>query len=152
MGSKGISISLIVGSQIIMDLFGFASRPAPPPKAPTDTIVPFHYYDDAKHTIGPCFAFTFRFDDVLDDEKLRVALTRLIELGDWRKLGTRVCRNDAGTLEHHVPQYFDDKRPSFAISTTTFDIAGDEHPQVSRLAQPHSLASQIPKAISRHIM
>ena len=70
-----------------MDLFGFASRPAPPPTAATDKIVPFHYYDDTKHTNGLCFDFTFRFDDVLDDEKLRVALSRLLGLGDWGKLG-----------------------------------------------------------------
>jgi hypothetical protein len=37
--------------------------------------------------------FSLRFDDVLDHEKLRLALVRLLEIGDWRKLGARLRRN-----------------------------------------------------------
>jgi hypothetical protein len=122
-----------------MARFGSGSAPASPQIVPTDTIIPFHDYDDTDTTNGLSFDFTFRFDDLLDDERLRVALSRLLELGDWRKLGARIRRNDAGALEYHVPKCFDDKRPGFAYSTATFDVAVDEHPQASRLAQPHSL-------------
>jgi len=37
--------------------------------------------------------FTLRFDDVLDPEKLSAALVRLMELGNWRKLGARLRMN-----------------------------------------------------------
>jgi hypothetical protein len=106
---------------------------------PTDTIVPFHFYDNVKHTNGLCFDFTFRFDDVLDGEKLRVALLRLLEIGGWQKLGARIRRDEAGTLQYHVPERYDDERPGFAYSTDKFEIAVDQHPQASRLAQPHNL-------------
>jgi hypothetical protein len=122
-----------------MGFFGTGSHRASPPTVPTDTIVPFHFYDDAKHTNGLCFDFTFRFDDVLDGEKLRVALSRLLEIGGWRKLGARIRRDDAGTLQYHVPKCYDDERPAFAYSTAKFEIAVDKHPQASRLAQPHNL-------------
>lgn len=36
---------------------------------------------------------TLRFDDVLDHEKMRLALVRLVELGNWRKLGARLRMN-----------------------------------------------------------
>lgn len=34
--------------------------------------------------------WTLRFDDILDAEKLSAALSRLLEIGDWRKLGGRL--------------------------------------------------------------
>ncbi|CAN8104747.1 unnamed protein product [Discula destructiva] len=114
-------------------------RRAPPPTVPTDTIVPFHYYDNSKHTNGLCFDLTFQVDDVLDDDKLRNALSRLLELGDWRKLGARIRRNSKGALDYHIPRRFDKARPGFAFSTAVFDLAVEEHPQASRMAQPHEL-------------
>ncbi|RHZ55808.1 acetyltransferase sphE [Aspergillus thermomutatus] len=122
-----------------MGFFGSGREPAPPPTVPTDTIIPFHYWDDDHHTRGLSFDVTFRFDDILDHEKLQRALSRLLELGDWRKLGARIRRNAEGGLEYHVPQRFDDNRPGFAYSTVTYDTKVADHPQASRLAQPHRL-------------
>jgi len=122
-----------------MRFFGWGPAPSPAVTVPTDTIIPFHYWDDDHHTRGLSFDITFRFDDVLDHEKLRRALFRLLEIGDWRKLGARICRNANGGLEYHVPQGFDDKRPGFAYSTVTYDTKIADHPQASRLAQPHHL-------------
>lgn len=118
----------------------FRKGTCPPLTAPTDTIIPFHYWDDDDHTRGLSFDITFRFDDVLDHERLRQALSLLLEIGDWRKLGARIRRNANGELKYHVPQRFDDdKRPGFAYSTITYDTKIAEHPQASRLAQPHHL-------------
>ncbi|EAW13628.1 acetyltransferase sphE [Aspergillus clavatus NRRL 1] len=111
----------------------------PPPTVPTDTIIPFHYWDDDHHTRGLSFDVTFRFDDVLDPQKLRRALSRLLELGNWRKLGARTRRNAEGGLEYHVPQCFDDKRPGFVYSTDTYDMKMADHSQASRLADAHHL-------------
>ncbi|GAB1194116.1 hypothetical protein APSETT444_003357 [Aspergillus pseudonomiae] len=113
--------------------------PAPPPTVSTDTIIPFHYWDDDHHTRGLSFDVTFRFDDILDPEKLRRALSRLLELGGWRKLGARIRRNAEAGLEYHVPQCYDEKRPGFAYSTVAFDMKVVDHHQASHLAQPHHL-------------
>lgn len=124
-----------------MTIFTFRDRAVQPPTVSTDTIVPFHYYDDTKNTNGLCFDFTFRFDDLLDDRKIRDALSRLLELGDWRKLGARIRRNKAGALEYHVPAQFGDQRTAFTWSTATFDVAVDAHPLAARLAHPHSMSA-----------
>ncbi|KAK9600384.1 hypothetical protein V6Z92_000467 [Aspergillus fumigatus] len=122
-----------------MGFLRFGRESAPPPTVQSDTIIPFHYWDDDHHTRGLSFDVTFRVDDILDPEKLRCALSRLLELGDWRKLGARIRRNAEGGLEYHVPQCFDDKRPGFAYSTVAYDMNVADHPQASRLAQPHYL-------------
>ncbi|KAG5932552.1 hypothetical protein E4U53_001270 [Claviceps sorghi] len=126
---------------ILMGLLRAPRQDASPATVPTDTIIPFHFYDDTKNTRGLCFDLTFRFDDVLDPERLRVALSRLLELGDWRKLGARIRRNDHGGLEYHVPRHFDDERPGFAFSVATFESRIDEHPQASRFIRPLDLDS-----------
>ena len=65
-------------------------KPARPPIVPTDTIVPLHFFDDQPIFRAIVLNFSFRFDDVLDPEKLRTSLTRLIECGTWKKLGARL--------------------------------------------------------------
>jgi hypothetical protein len=45
-------------------------------------------------------AATHRFDDVLDAEKLRIGLVRLMELGNWGKLGGRLRENVNCTPVH----------------------------------------------------
>ncbi|OOQ85454.1 putative LysR family regulatory protein [Penicillium brasilianum] len=104
---------------------------------PADTILPFHYWDDDHHTRGLSFDITFRFDDVLEHEKLRISLSRLLEIGDWRKLGARIRRNEKGELEYHVPRSFDDKRPGFAYSAAAYNTTIADHPQASQLVDPH---------------
>lgn len=63
----------------------FSRKPTPPPIVPTDLIIPFNYWDDDNTLRGLSFDVTFRFDDVLDSDKLRRALSRLLEIGNWRK-------------------------------------------------------------------
>lgn len=52
-----------------------------------------HMLDDTQGCRDYMVALTFRFDDVLDAEKLRASLARLLELGDWKKLGGRLQFN-----------------------------------------------------------
>jgi hypothetical protein len=67
----------------------FGGRPRPP--LPSDDIVyPVHMLDDSKLARGIVLAWTLRFDDVLDVDKLHVSLSRLLEIGDWRKIGGRL--------------------------------------------------------------
>jgi hypothetical protein len=70
--------------------FLFSKKQITPEIVPTDTVIPLHYWDD--HEVFRCIVvdFALRFDDVLDHEKLRRALARLMEIGNWRKLGARL--------------------------------------------------------------
>ena len=73
-----------------MASFFQAAKPARPAAVPTDTIVPMHCFDDNAINRSLLLYLTLRFDDVLDPERLRHALERLMELGEWRKLGARL--------------------------------------------------------------
>ena len=70
--------------------FFWTAKPARPAVVPTDTVVPMHFFDDNAINRSVLLYLTLRFDDVLDPERLLRALERLMELGDWRKLGARV--------------------------------------------------------------
>lgn len=58
-----------------------------------DTIIPAHSHDDTATFRAIILDFTLRFDDVLDPEAMRRALARLMELGNWKKLGSRLRIN-----------------------------------------------------------
>lgn len=58
-----------------------------------DIVYPVHMLDDTKGCRDYFVAMTFRFNAVLDAEKLRDSLSRLLEMGDWRKLGGRLKLN-----------------------------------------------------------
>jgi hypothetical protein len=73
--------------------FFFGQKPARPATILTDTIISMHSLDDASLYRSMVADFTLRFDDVLDPEKLSAALVRLMELGNWRKLGARLRMN-----------------------------------------------------------
>ncbi|OOQ89993.1 hypothetical protein PEBR_05855 [Penicillium brasilianum] len=119
---------------------------------PNNTIIPFHFWDDVPYTRGICLNVTLRFEEVLDTAKLQESLERLLEIGDWRKLGARLHQNvkinihpdsqvpllihhqEAGKLEYHLPSKFTNNRPGIIFTT-----ANQPNPISS-----HPLASQIP--------
>jgi hypothetical protein len=76
----------------------FGQKPTRPATISTDTIIPLHSLDDNFIYRAIVLDFTLRFDDVLDPEKLRTALARLMGLGNWRKLGARLRMNVNDTL------------------------------------------------------
>lgn len=76
--------------------------PSRPATIPGDTIIPLHFYDDTAVARNILQDMTLRFDDVLDTEKLSNALGRLLELGNWRKLGARLRTNVF--IPHLVPE------------------------------------------------
>ncbi|KAF7194592.1 O-acetyltransferase PaAT-2 [Pseudocercospora fuligena] len=101
-----------------------------------DTIYPLHMLDDTRTLHSIVVAWTLRFDDVLDPEKLKDALSKLLEIGDWRKLGGRLRLKEDGSLELHSPNIYTAERPAFAYSQVEVATAIDEDP----------LARQLPKA------
>jgi len=68
----------------------FQAAPKAPPTVSTDTIVPVHFFDDNAINRSVLLYITLRFDAVLDPERLRHGLERLMETGEWSKLGARV--------------------------------------------------------------
>lgn len=53
-------------------------------------IYPVHPTDDNKTNREKTMSWTLRFNDILDAEKIQDSLRRLLEIGDWRKLGGRL--------------------------------------------------------------
>lgn len=58
----------------------------------TDEILPIYDFDSRPQVRDIIIGWTLRFDDILDADKLHVALSRLLEIGDWKKLGGRLRR------------------------------------------------------------
>ncbi|XXH02546.1 hypothetical protein Hte_008922 [Hypoxylon texense] len=102
----------------------------------SDTVVPLHRFDDTPLTRKVIVEFTMRFDDVLDPDKLRLSLEKLLSRRDWRKLGARLRLNHDGKLEYHIPEFFDEKRPAFAYSHIQHETDIARHPTGSRLPRP----------------
>jgi hypothetical protein len=63
-------------------------RPQPPVN-PTDEVFPVHLFDDSAAARGIFAVWQFKFDDVLDPDKLNEALSQLFQMDGWRKLGGR---------------------------------------------------------------
>lgn len=56
---------------------------------PKEVIYPIHSLDDTK--VNRCtVTWMMRFNDVLDPQKLNAALSKLLDIGDWKKLGGRL--------------------------------------------------------------
>ncbi|KAL4914773.1 hypothetical protein BDW62DRAFT_219853 [Aspergillus aurantiobrunneus] len=122
-------------------MFGLFSSepPAAPAKVPTDTIIPLNAADDTDVLRSVCVVLSYRFDDVLDPEKLKCSFEKLLDRPGWRKIGGRLRLNGNGKLEYHVPEHFDEKRPIVTFSHVSHDASILEHP----------LASKLPRATER---
>lgn len=63
---------------------------SPPPPVESDDVYPVHMLDDTKTLRDIVVTWTLRFNDVLDADNLYASLSRLLEIGDWRKVGGRL--------------------------------------------------------------
>lgn len=64
-----------------------------------DKIYPLYRLDTTKTLKSIVVTWTLRFDDVLSAEKLHFSLEKLLEIGDWRKVGGRLQLNVS--VENH---------------------------------------------------
>jgi hypothetical protein len=78
---------------LIRSLFGRWTKPVILPTSQTDQVFPTHCFDDTVPNRHMVMCWTMRFEDVLDVEKLHASLARLLDIGDWRKLGGRLRLN-----------------------------------------------------------
>ena len=64
-----------------------------PPTIKGDQIVPMHLFDDTAANNNVLLSVTLCFDKVLHPERIHSALVRLLQIGEWRKLGGRLRRH-----------------------------------------------------------
>ncbi|KAI3319785.1 hypothetical protein HD806DRAFT_249759 [Xylariaceae sp. AK1471] len=120
----------------LLSYLPFYQAPRPlPPVVPTDEVVPVHLFDDTSTLRGIIMVWTFRFNEVLDPEKLGGALSRLFRMEGWRKLGGRYRRRPDNKLEIHIPRPFTDERPPLHFTKEHLDVRMNEHPLASQLPQ-----------------
>lgn len=74
-------------------LFGSQKPAAAPARVDTDTVIPLNAADDTDVLRSVCVVLSYRFDDVLDPEKLRDSFKRLLDRPGWRKIGGRLRLN-----------------------------------------------------------
>lgn len=95
-------------------------------------VYPLHSLDDSK--VNYCFVnWMMRFNDVLDAEKLNEALSQLLRMGDWKKLGGRLRYKDNGKCEVHVPRSTGLEHRTVFFTRDSHDISLDDHPVAQRL-------------------
>ncbi|KAF2470527.1 uncharacterized protein BDR25DRAFT_287514 [Lindgomyces ingoldianus] len=121
----------------LRSLLGASPARSAPPQVESDDVYPVHMLDDTKTLRHIVVTWTLRFNDVLDAERLHTSLSRLLEIGDWRKVGGRL-RLQNGELEIYVPRPFTAERP--AVSYT--------HQSIGMDIEDHPLAKTLPKATS----
>ncbi|KIW01597.1 uncharacterized protein PV09_07069 [Verruconis gallopava] len=114
----------------------YVSKPSSPPRIASDTVIPLHYFDDNSMLRSFVPEVTLRFDDVLDVDKIRNALDRLLSRKGWRKLGARVRFNSKGKLEYHIPETYTPDRPGYILTEDKYNVRIEEHPVGAQLPHP----------------
>jgi hypothetical protein len=76
--------------QALRRFFSLFKAKEAPPTLDDDEVYPLFFLDNLSTGRVIVLSETLRFDAVLDPIKLRDGLTRLIQHGDWRKLGGRL--------------------------------------------------------------
>ncbi|CEJ59699.1 hypothetical protein PMG11_08311 [Penicillium brasilianum] len=100
-----------------------------------EEVYPLHKLDDIK-SFRNNVIWMMRFNDVLDAEKLADALSRLLEIGDWKKLGGRFRFKADGKLQVVF------QKSSVTGERNVFFT----HDSYEMRIQDHKLASLLPNA------
>ncbi|PVH91151.1 hypothetical protein DM02DRAFT_546360 [Periconia macrospinosa] len=117
-------------------LLGAGPAKSSPPRVESDDVYPVHMLDGSKTLRNIVVIWMLRFNDALDADHLYASLSRLLEIGDWGKVGGRLRLKKNGALEVHVPRPFTAERP--AVSYTHQALAMD--------IKDHPLAKTLPNA------
>lgn len=64
-------------------------EPQVPETVKSDDVIPVHLFDDSTAARGIVLVWTFRFEDVMNPQKLCDALSELFGMSGWRRLGGR---------------------------------------------------------------
>ncbi|OKL55906.1 hypothetical protein UA08_08803 [Talaromyces atroroseus] len=118
----------------------------PSPIVSTDEVLPCHLLDDTFALRGYTYMWMFHFADVLDPDKLHLALSQLFEMEGWRRLGGRIRLGPNGKAEIHVPRAFTPQRPAVHFTKEQYTIPMSEHPLASRLPRAGDKPAVVPNA------
>ncbi|KAG6260967.1 hypothetical protein E4U46_003170 [Claviceps purpurea] len=77
-----------------------------------EQVYPIHCLDQPTTAKQSLRTWVMCFNDVLIAPKLHEALCRLLEIGDWKKLGTRLRVRDDGLLEAYAPKIYSHENPA----------------------------------------
>ncbi|CAH0004313.1 unnamed protein product [Clonostachys byssicola] len=106
----------------------------------SDQVYETNFHDNTQIFEPLIMASIWQFNDVLDPVKLHSSLNRLLDIGDWRKLGGRFRRvTGSRKLQIHVPTPYTTERPAVAFS----------HEALSMKLGEHALADKFPKPTNR---
>ncbi|KAJ5144631.1 hypothetical protein N7448_002023 [Penicillium atrosanguineum] len=94
-----------------------------------DDIYPLHALDNNPNWVN----WVMRFNDVLDAQKLNSSLSRLLEIGDWRKFGGRIRCKGKKEWKIHVQNSSATKRENVSFSHLTYDMRLQDHPVARNL-------------------
>lgn len=75
---------------VLRRLLGASLARSPPPPVESDDVYPVHMLDGTKTLRDIVVTWTLCFNDVLDAGKLYASLSKLLEIGDWKKVGGRL--------------------------------------------------------------
>ncbi|KAK1243083.1 hypothetical protein MKX07_003711 [Trichoderma sp. CBMAI-0711] len=109
-----------------------------PAKVPTDTVIPFRFFDDTPLWRTIILYSMFVFDDVLSPEKLRDSLEKLAKRDGWTRLGARMRKDAQGNLEYHIPAEFTEERRALSYTHMAHDMDAADHPVASKIPAPSS--------------
>ncbi|KAF3764794.1 hypothetical protein M406DRAFT_260763 [Cryphonectria parasitica EP155] len=119
---------------------------SPQSSAGPDKVIPLHFFDDTPMFTRITMYALMVFDEVLDPEKLRSSLDKLVRRDTWQKLGGRV-RKGAKGLEYHVPQQFTQDRPAIAYTHLAHDMPKADHPIACKLPTPAKMPTDRPATV-----
>ncbi|KAI9150458.1 Transcriptional regulator calD [Paramyrothecium foliicola] len=107
------------------------------PNGSKHEIIPIHRFDSTPILSDTLIHFMFRFDEVLQPQKLINALEELLNMQGWRKLGARLKRSSSGKLEYHIPSTFDATQPAVMFSHVAMDVTIENHPVAGKIPRPN---------------
>ncbi|OTA01454.1 hypothetical protein A9Z42_0017680 [Trichoderma parareesei] len=128
----------------LSQLLGLGPKRRAPPIVPTDEVVPLHLFDDTSTLRGFTLMWTFKFDQVLDADKLGDSLSQLFHMEGWRKLGGRLRLRPDRSAEIHIPCPFTKDRPPLHFTKASFNMRMAEHPEASKLPSPSDRLTTFP--------
>ncbi|TFA97854.1 hypothetical protein CCMA1212_010378 [Trichoderma ghanense] len=117
----------------VSQLLGVGPKRRAPAIVPTDEVAPLHLFDDTATLRGFTLMWTFKFDQVLDADKLGDSLSQLFQMEGWRKLGGRMRLRPDRSAEIHIPCPFTKDRPPLHFTKASFNMRMAEHPEASKL-------------------
>ncbi|KAK8106608.1 hypothetical protein PG999_009967 [Apiospora kogelbergensis] len=109
-----------------------------PPLVESDEVYPVHMLDDNKTLRASIVTWTLCFNDVLDPDQLHSSLSRLLEIGDWKKIGGRLRLK---AWRYGSPNHSRRTAPLYLIATRVSPVDICDHPLGKKLPAATEAAS-----------